>query len=134
MRLWRPVGRLELELIAASGWRAFPPRLRGQPIFYPVLDRGYAEQIAREWNVHDERSGWCGFVVELDIDDDYVARFAVRVVGGGEHRELWVPAEELSEFNQHVRGRMRVVAAFHGPRFTGDVDPATGLPADVPPP
>jgi len=35
--LYRPVGPKELELIAASGYRDFPPRLPGQPIFYPVL-------------------------------------------------------------------------------------------------
>src|SRR5919107_458454 len=34
--LWRPVGQRELELIAESGYRAFPPRLPHQPIFYPV--------------------------------------------------------------------------------------------------
>jgi hypothetical protein len=31
------VGPGELELIAASGYRPFPPRLPEQPIFYPVL-------------------------------------------------------------------------------------------------
>lgn len=36
--LWRPVGKEELQLIEASGWRAFPPRLPDQPIFYPVLN------------------------------------------------------------------------------------------------
>ena len=35
--LYRPVGQAELDLIAASGWRRFPPRLSHQPIFYPVL-------------------------------------------------------------------------------------------------
>jgi predicted ester cyclase len=35
--LWRPVGQAELDLIAASGWRAFPPRLTGQPIFSAEL-------------------------------------------------------------------------------------------------
>ncbi|MBC8141560.1 MAG: ADP-ribosylation/crystallin J1, partial [Armatimonadetes bacterium] len=35
--LYRPVGQRELDLIAASGYRAFPPRLPEQPIFYPVL-------------------------------------------------------------------------------------------------
>jgi hypothetical protein len=35
--LWRPVGPAELALIRASGMRAFPPRLPGQPIFYPLL-------------------------------------------------------------------------------------------------
>src|SRR5436189_4030642 len=37
MTLFRPVGPKELELICASGNRAFPPRPPGQPIFYPVL-------------------------------------------------------------------------------------------------
>jgi hypothetical protein len=46
--LYRPVGRQELDLIAASGYRRFPPRLPQQPIFYPVLNAAYAEQIARD--------------------------------------------------------------------------------------
>lgn len=33
--LYRPVGPDELDLIAASGYRAFPPRLPEQPIFIP---------------------------------------------------------------------------------------------------
>ena len=32
--LYRPVGQKELDLIRASGWRAFPPRLPFRPIFY----------------------------------------------------------------------------------------------------
>ena len=46
--LYRPVGPKELELIRASGFRAFPPRLPGQPIFYPVLTEEYAVNIARD--------------------------------------------------------------------------------------
>jgi len=49
--LYRPVGPKQLELIAAGGYREFPPRLPEQPIFYPVLNEEYARQIAREWNV-----------------------------------------------------------------------------------
>src|SRR5258706_78155 len=45
--LWRPVGPQELDLIRASGMRAFPPRLPEQPIFYPVLSEEYAITIAR---------------------------------------------------------------------------------------
>lgn len=45
--LWRPVGRKELELIEAGGWRAFPPRLAHQPIFYPVVNEECAVRIAR---------------------------------------------------------------------------------------
>jgi hypothetical protein len=42
--LFRPVGESEPRLIAESGYRAFPPRLPGQPIFYPVLNKEYATQ------------------------------------------------------------------------------------------
>jgi hypothetical protein len=36
--LWRPTGPEELVLVEASDWRAWPPRLPEQPIFYPVLN------------------------------------------------------------------------------------------------
>lgn len=35
--LYRPIGPEELALIRDAGFRAFPPRLPEQPIFYPVL-------------------------------------------------------------------------------------------------
>ena len=50
MMLYRPVGLHELKLIAEAEYKAFPPRLPEQPIFYPVLNFEYAEQIARDWN------------------------------------------------------------------------------------
>jgi hypothetical protein len=50
--LYRPVGRKELELIRASEFRFFPPRLASQPFFYPVLNEEYAVQIARDWNTN----------------------------------------------------------------------------------
>src|SRR5438876_11188013 len=55
--LYRPVGPKELALIAASGFREFPPRLPEQPIFYPVLSEEYARQIAKDWNVPASGSG-----------------------------------------------------------------------------
>jgi hypothetical protein len=42
LQLYRPVGQVELDLIAESGYRRFPPRLSHQPIFYPVLSIEYA--------------------------------------------------------------------------------------------
>jgi hypothetical protein len=107
--LYRPVGPKELELIAASGWREFPPRLPDQPIFYPVLNEGYAIQIARDWNVPASGSG---FVTRFEVDADFVARYPRQVVGGREHEELWVPAEELAEFNRHIVGQIVVTAEF----------------------
>lgn len=114
--LFRPVGQQELELIAASGYRAFPPRLPEQPIFYPVLNREYAEQIARDWNTRDEHSGYAGYVLEFEVDAEYLGRFQVQKVGGAQHLEYWIPAEQLDEFNHRLQGPIRVVASFSGQR------------------
>jgi len=110
--LYRPVGQAELDLIAASNFRQFPPRLAIQPIFYPVLEESYAIQIARDWNVKDAASGYVGYVTKFYVRRPYVDRFPVQVVGASHHRELWVPAEELEEFNSHIDGPIEVVATF----------------------
>lgn len=110
MTLYRPVGPKELALIEASGWREFPPRLPEQPIFYPVLNEEYAVQIARDWNVPQSGSG---FVTKFSMDADFVGRYPVQTVGGSIHQELWVPAEELTEFNGHIVGKIEVIAEFH---------------------
>jgi hypothetical protein len=107
--LYRPVGPNELALIEASGWRAFPPRLPGQPIFYPVLNEEYATQIARNWNVKESGAG---FVTRFQVDALFVQRYPVQTVGSSIHKELWVPAEELAEFNQHIVGEIEVIAEF----------------------
>lgn len=107
--LYRPVGPNELKLVEASGWKAFPPRLPQQPIFYPVLNQEYAEQIARDWNVPASGSG---YVTRFEVDADYVSKFETQNVGGNIHDELWVPAEELDEFNSHIVGKIEVVKTF----------------------
>jgi len=107
--LYRPVGPAELALIEASGWREFPPRLPDQPIFYPVLNEEYATQIARDWNV---KASGAGFVTRFQVDAAFVRRYRVETVGGSVHKELWVPAEELAEFNRHIVGPIEVIAAF----------------------
>jgi hypothetical protein len=107
--LYRPVGPKELELIAAPGWCAFPPRLPEQPIFYPVLNMEYAAQIARDWNVKQSGSG---FVTRFAVDAAFAARYPIQTVGGSTHKELWVPAEELDEFNRHIVGPIEVAAQF----------------------
>jgi hypothetical protein len=114
VRQYRPVGRKELDLIEASGFREFPPRLPFQPIFYPVLNREYAVAIARDWNTKDEASGYAGYVTEFEVADEYLRRFPVQTVGSKVHQELWVPSEELAEFNDHIIGMLRVVEAFAG--------------------
>jgi hypothetical protein len=121
MKLFRPVGRNELEKMRNASMRAFPPRLPEQPIFYPVLNFEYAEQIARDWNSTRENHGFVGYVTEFEVEDDVVARYAVQTAGAASvHRELWVPAEELEEFNRHIVGEIRVVATYRNGARTSD--------------
>ena len=110
--LYRPVGQRELDLIAAANFRAFPPRLPSQPIFYPVVSLGYAVQIARDWNTSDEENGFVGYVLRFSIPSEYAGRYSVRQVGDRIHSELWVPAEELSEFNAQIVGTIEVIHEF----------------------
>ena len=120
MILYRPVGLKELELIEAQGFRAFPPRLPYQPIFYPVLNFDYAAQIARDWNTTDPNSGFAGFVTQFEIEDGYVQQFSIKVVGNKNHQELWIPAEDLPTVNEHIVGEITVVASYYGPQFQGE--------------
>jgi len=125
LTLYRPVGLEELRLLYEVEMRAFPPRLPEQPIFYPVTNEPYARQIAERWNT---KSGTrAGFVTRFEIDSEYAARFERKVVGGREHEELWVPAEELDEFNQHLDGPVRVVGAYFGDGYAGYVPRSVGL-------
>jgi hypothetical protein len=108
--LFRPVGPKELELIRASGNRAFPPRLPEQTIFYPVLNEGYAVQIARDWNV---KASGAGYVTRFRVRKEFVAKYPVQTVGESSHTELWIPADELVAFNENIVGEIEVIAEFH---------------------
>ena len=125
MMLYRPVGIEELRLVYESALQRFPPRLPEQPIFYPVLNIGYAEQIARDWNT--KSGSFAGYVTQFAVDDGYVAQFERHIVGGREHEELWVPAEQLDEFNRHISGRIVVVGAYFGPQFRGYIPDRLGM-------
>jgi len=107
--LYRPVGPKELELIAASGYREFPPRLPEQPIFYPVLNEEYARQIARDWNV---KASGAGYVTRFRVVSQFLERYPEQTVGAAIHRELWIPAEDLPKLNQQIIGLIEVIAEF----------------------
>lgn len=111
--LFRPVGSQELRLIEEAGFRAFPPRLPEQPIFYPVTNEGYARQIARDWNakLNDDR---IGYVTRFCVPAAFIGQFEKRVVGGREHEEYWVPAERLGDLNDNILGRIEVLAVYDG--------------------
>jgi hypothetical protein len=109
--LYRPVGQKELDRIRESGFRAFPPRLPEQPIFYPVLNEEYATQIARDWNAKHETER-TGYVTRFRVRAEFAARYPEQTVGSSVHRELWVPAEDLEEFNRNLVGPIEVIATF----------------------
>jgi hypothetical protein len=119
--LFRPVGPKELALIRASDFRAFPPRLPEQPIFYPVLNEAYATQIARDWNSKSAQNGNAGFVTRFAVRAAFLANYNVETVGSRMHQEYWIPAEQLDAFNASIVGPIEVIAEYrHGQR----VDPA----------
>ncbi len=115
--LYQPVGQKELDLIKTAGYKKFPPRLEWQPIFYPVTNEAYAAQIALEWNTKDEFSDYAGYVTAFDLPEAYLQQFTAQNVGGDIHNELWVPADQLEEFNSQIVGEIRLVNSFYGENF-----------------
>jgi hypothetical protein len=107
--LFRPTGPKELQLVSESGFRAWPPRLPGQPIFYPVTNEGYAIEIARDWNVKASDSG---FVTRFHVRRSFMDRYKVEKVGGSGHTEWWIPAQDLAEMNENIVGLIEVVHEF----------------------
>ena len=110
--LYRPVGQKEYDLIEQSGWKAFPPRLFWQPIFYPVVTEEYAVYIAEKWNTKDPNSDFVGYVLKFQIDQEYISQYEIQKVGGKESLEYWIPAEELDNFNSHIVGPIEVIHEF----------------------
>lgn len=123
IQLYRPVGLKELQLIFESGKRTFPPRLPHQPIFYPVLTFEYAEKIITDWNSREEEAGFAGFITQFDVDAKFVQRYPAQVAGGRKFQELWVPAEDLDDFNHHIIGSIRVIHAIYGTAYSGELIP-----------
>jgi hypothetical protein len=107
--LFRPVGPEELVLIRESGFRRFPPRLPQQPIFYPVISESCATKIARDWNV---KASGAGYVTRFSVLRSFLNRYNVQTVGGSEHLEYWIPAADLSEFNENIVGMIEIISEF----------------------
>lgn len=123
--LFRPVGLNELSLIWDSGMREFPPRLPHQPIFYPVANREYATQIARDWNTKD--STFAGYVTKFSVQDSHLSHYEPHKVGSATHVEYWVPAEQLQQFNASIQGRIIVESGYFGEGFRGFIPEGFGL-------
>lgn len=115
--LYRPVGEKEMLLIMESNYKKFPPRLEWQPIFYPVLNEDYASEIAEKWNTRDEAGNYLGFVTKFEVLEDEVNKYPSQNVGARNHNELWIPSEELEEFNKAIVGKIEVTKVFMGNEF-----------------
>jgi hypothetical protein len=116
--LFRPVGPKELKLIADAGFRGFPPRLAEQPIFYPVLDEGYAHQIARDWNV--PTSG-AGYVTWFAVRNEFLARYQVRTVGASIHKEFVGASRRVGRAEPKHRWANRDHCRIRRPQFTNSL-------------
>lgn len=107
--LYRPVGPKELDLVAASGYRLWPPRLPEQPIFYPVTNEAYAREIAERWNVQDNGAG---FVTRFLVKKSFMEKYEIHQVGRDYHTEWWIPAEELEELNANIVGLIEIIGEY----------------------
>ena len=77
-----------------------------------MLDRcrkDYAVKIARDWNVPASGSG---FVTRFKVSGAFLSRYQVQRAGGEQFQEYWIPAEDLSEFNNHIIGEIEVIRKF----------------------
>jgi len=107
--LYRPTEPEELKLVEESGFKRWPPRLPGQPIFYPVTNEEYAIEIATRWNVKD--SG-VGYVTRFQVKTEFMSRYKVETVGASYHTEWWVPDGELPELNDNIVGLIEVIGEY----------------------
>lgn len=107
--MFRPTGPNELRLVEDSGYKAWPPRLAEQPIFYPVTNEQYASEIAERWNVRD--SG-VGYVTRFSVRRQFADRYPIQCVGASHHTEWWIPAEDLQDLNQNIVGNIEVIREF----------------------
>jgi len=103
--LYRPCGPAEYELVAASGFTQWPPRLPIQPIFYPVTNEQYAHEV-NAWNIQQYGHG---YVTRFFVRKAFMDRYAIETVGGSHNTEWWIPAEDLDELNANIVGLIEVL-------------------------
>ncbi|TGE05199.1 ADP-ribosylation/crystallin J1 [Hymenobacter fodinae] len=109
--LYWPVEQQEMDLIAASGWLAFPERRPEWPSFCPTLREEYAARLVHQ----SGQSEAVAYVLRFAVDAEYAACFPMRTtVGGLEQEALCVPEEELADFNQQLIGQIEIVAMLEG--------------------
>lgn len=106
---YRPVNQAELDLVAASDFTLWPPRLPEQPIFYPVTNEKYAVEITK-WNIKDYG---VGYVTQFEVRKEFMDRYEIQCVGSKHATEWWIPAEDLDQLNQNIVGKIEVIGEYH---------------------
>ena len=109
--MYRPVGPEEMKLVEESGYLSWPPRLEGQPIFYPVTNEEYAKEITEQWNVRDYG---VGYVTKFEVKSSFANKYELQKVGGEHHTEWWIPAEDLEKLNENIVGKIEVAGEYKG--------------------
>ena len=107
--LYRPAGPKEIDLVAATDYRRWPPRLPEQPIFYPVTNEEYAREIAIKWNVP---SSGVGYVTRFSVKKSFMEKYQIKKVGIELHTEWWIPAEDLEELNENIVGKIEIIGEY----------------------
>lgn len=107
--LYRPIGPKELQFVRESGHKKWPPRLPEQPIFYPVTNEEYANEITIKWNIKE--SG-VGYVTRFKVKKSFMNRYQIQQVGASYHAEWWIPAEELERLNESIVGNIEVIGEY----------------------
>ena len=107
--LYRPTGPNELKLVEDSGFKRWPRRLPGQPIFYPVTNEKYAIEIASKWNVKDSK---VGYATKFHVRKSFMDKYEIQTVGASYHTEWWVPDGELEDLNDNIVGLIEVIGEY----------------------
>ncbi len=103
--MYRPCNQAELDLVIESGYKKWPPRLVGQPIFYPVTNEQYAREV-NAWNKMDFAKG---YVTKFHVKKAFVEKYEIQKVGTKHHTEWWIPAEDLEELNNNIVGKIEII-------------------------
>ena len=51
-------------------------------------------------------------MTRFEVEDKYISGYEIQTVGDVYHQEFWIPAEELSEFNRHIVGKIEIIRKY----------------------
>ena len=47
---------------------------------------------------------------------EFLTHYKIYIVGSSDHREYWIPAEDLQKLNENIVGPIEVISEFHSAR------------------